>query len=51
MTGLHFNADILLEQINQHDNPLRQLLCNIVAEIERQFGQLQASIPVKATLA
>ena len=46
MTGLHFNADILQEQINQHDNPLRQLLCNIVAEIGCQFDQLQASVLV-----
>jgi hypothetical protein len=44
MTGLQFNTDILLEQISQHNNPLRQLLCNIVAEIGRQFDKLQASI-------
>src|SRR6201999_1264421 len=46
MIGLHFNTDMLLEQIGQLENPLRQLLCNIVAEIGRQFDQVQASISV-----
>ena len=46
MIGLHFNTDMLLEQIGQLENPLRQLLCNIVAEIGRQFDQVQASMSV-----
>ena len=49
MAGQSFNTDVLLEQISQQDNPLKQLLSNIVAEVGRQFDQLQALIPASPT--
>ena len=49
MAGQSFNTDVLLEQISQQDNPLKQLLSNIVAEVGCQFDQLQALIPASPT--